>query len=69
MRVSDQIASSLIPGPPAWQATVTSSTRNGYEHNRPVYPFIAHDQLTPEMESRYHWLVTAVHQSQAPQQE
>ncbi|GER82379.1 S-adenosyl-L-methionine-dependent methyltransferase [Thermogemmatispora aurantia] len=52
-----------------WQATVTSSARKGYEYNRPVYPFIARDQLTPDMERLYHWLVTAVRQSQAPQQE
>ncbi|WP_176728911.1 SAM-dependent methyltransferase [Thermogemmatispora onikobensis] len=51
-----------------WQATVTSTARKGYEYNRPVYPFISSDQLTPETEKLYHWLVTAVRQSQVVQQ-
>ncbi|WP_297155431.1 SAM-dependent methyltransferase [Thermogemmatispora sp.] len=52
-----------------WQASVTSSARKGYEYNRPVYPFIPRDQLTPETEKLYHWLVTAVRQHQASHQE
>nr|BBH94727.1 S-adenosyl-L-methionine-dependent methyltransferase [Thermogemmatispora argillosa] len=47
-----------------WQAFVTSTARKGYEYNRPVYPFIPSEALTPETEKLYHWLVTAVRQSQ-----
>ncbi|MBX5450200.1 SAM-dependent methyltransferase [Thermogemmatispora sp.] len=46
-----------------WQAFVTSTARKGYEYNRPVYPFIPSEELTPETEKLYHWLVTAVRQS------
>ncbi|MBE3565097.1 MAG: SAM-dependent methyltransferase [Thermogemmatispora sp.] len=42
-----------------WQATVVYSVYKALEYDRPVFPFIPKEELTPELLNLYHLFVTA----------
>ncbi|WP_052887818.1 SAM-dependent methyltransferase [Thermogemmatispora carboxidivorans] len=42
-----------------WRATVIYSIHKALEYNRPVFPFVSKEELTPDLLNLYHLFVTA----------